>query len=158
MTRPRIGPWAGWLMLLALAAIAVTAPAAENETAGRLDLGEYRGKVVLVDFWASWCVPCRRSFPWLEEMQARYAQDGFVVIGVNVDSSPADAKAFLEEYPVSFRIVEDRKGGLAGEFDVIAMPSSYLFDRDGELVARHLGFKVRKTDEYEAAIRRSLAL
>lgn len=122
-----------------------------------LDLDEYRGKVVVVDFWASWCVPCRRSFPWLNQMQSRYADDGLVIIGINVDSDQEAANAFLAEYPADFRIVSDPGGALATQFEVMAMPSSYVFDREGELITKHLGFKVRRQDEYEAALKSALA-
>jgi thiol-disulfide isomerase/thioredoxin len=121
-----------------------------------LDLSPYRGKVVVVDFWASWCTPCRHSLPWLESMQRKYAEDGLVVIGINEDNTAEEAEAFLEVVPVSFRIVDDSGGTIAREFDLVAMPSSYVFGRDGEVAVRQLGFKTRKTDEYEAELRRLL--
>lgn len=121
-----------------------------------LDLVEYRGSVVIVDFWASWCVPCRRSFPWLDEMQQKYADAGLVVIGINEDGIAEDADAFLRAFPVSFRIVRDPNGDLARQFDLVAMPSSYVIGRNGEIAERHLGFKTGKRDEYEAALRRLL--
>ena len=130
----------------------------QGRSGTELDLTDYRGKVVVVDFWASWCVPCRRSFPWLNEMQSKYADDGLVVIGVNVDSNADDARAFLAEFPVDFRIVEDREGELARSFDVIAMPSSYVIDRNGEIVERHLGFKVKKKQAYEHTIQQTLGV
>src|SRR4051812_16001142 len=94
-----------------LACLALTATAAD--TAGALDLARYRGKVVLVDFWASWCEPCRHSFPWLNAMQAKYADRGLVVIGVNVDRERADADRFLRDVPAKFQIVYDPEGTLA---------------------------------------------
>lgn len=121
-----------------------------------LDLNEYRGNVVVLDFWASWCVPCRRSFPWLNEMQKKYGEEGLVIVGVNMDASAADAQAFLNEYPADFKIVADPNGDLAHKFDVIAMPSSYVIGRDGEIAAKHLGFKVKKQEEYEQEIREAL--
>jgi len=81
-----------------------------------------------------------------------------VIIGVNMDSDPAEASAFLQQYPAQFEIVNDPDGELAREYDVIAMPSSYIFDRDGVLVTRHLGFKVKRQDEYEAILAESLRL
>ena len=135
--------------VLALILLATTIPAAADET---VDLSQYRGRVVVVDFWASWCVPCRRSFPWLNEMQQRYGDDGLVVIGVNVDNDEQEAQAFLDEYPARFEIVFDRDKTLARKFDVIAMPSSFVIGRDGDTAAKHLGFKVKKQDAYEAAI------
>jgi thiol-disulfide isomerase/thioredoxin len=123
-----------------------------QETPPALDLADYRGKVVVVDFWASWCVPCRRSFPWLEEMQRKYVDEGLVVIGINEDNVAEDAAAFLRSFPVSFRIVDDRNGDLARDFDLIAMPSTYVIDRNGEIVTRHLGFRIGLQDEYEATL------
>lgn len=122
-----------------------------------LDLDDYRGRVVVVDFWASWCVPCRRSFPWLNSMQARYGDDGLVIIGVNLDSEPGDADTFLDQYPADFTIIRDADGVLARQFEVAAMPTSYVVDRDGHIIARHLGFKVKKIDEYEDVIRAAIA-
>ncbi len=120
------------------------------------DLTEYKGKVVLLDFWASWCVPCRRSFPWMNSMQEKFRDEGLVIIGVNMDSDPDDRNEFLQEYPAQFQIINDPDGGLARAHEVVAMPSSYIFDRNGEMVTRHLGFKVKKQDAYEAILVESL--
>lgn len=133
----------------------LTANAAE--TLDSVDLDALRGKVVILDFWASWCVPCRRSFPWLNTMHDKYAADGLVIIGVNLDNEPAEADAFLEEFPPRFGIHFDSRKALAQQFDVMAMPSSYIIGRDGQVFKRHLGFKVRQQDEYEAAIAAALA-
>jgi len=108
--------------------------------------------VVVLDFWASWCVPCRRSFPWLNTMHQKYAQDGLVIIGINVDREPGDAAEFLRAYPAQFMISYDNNGVVAREYDVQGMPSSFVIGRDGQMKARHLGFKVKRQDEYEAAI------
>lgn len=117
-----------------------------------LNLEQYRGKVVVVDFWASWCVPCRRSFPWMNTIQAKYADDGLIILAINMDSEAGEAATFLRDYPADFEILYDPAGDIAQEFEVIAMPSSYIFDRDGNQVTRHLGFKVREQDEYEALL------
>jgi len=124
--------------------------------ANEFDLREFQGKVVVLDFWASWCVPCRRSFPWMNSMQEKYADQGLVIIGVNLDAVDADAQDFLRETPANFRIISDPDGALAREYDVIAMPTSYIFDRNGDLVTRHLGFKVRRQEEYEALLAETL--
>ena len=116
------------------------------------DLAAHEGKVVIVDFWASWCVPCRRSFPWLNAIHDKYGEDGLVIIGVNLDRERTAADEFLAEFPARFSIVYDETKELAKEFGVVAMPSSYLIGRDGEIRKRHYGFKVKKQDEYEAAI------
>ena len=135
------------LMLLFVFAVCSNTTAAAD-----FDLREYHGKVVVLDFWASWCVPCRRSFPWMNSMQEKYGDDGLVIIGVNLDAVDADAQAFLQQTPAEFRIISDPQGTLAREHDVIAMPTSYIFDRDGKLVTRHLGFKVKRQEEYEALL------
>ena len=134
-------------LLLALWGIA----ASETGT-GELQLEQYRGKVVVVDFWASWCVPCRRSFPWMNAMQAKYGDRGLVIIGINVDRDRAAADKFLAEVPADFRIHYDSQAVIAKAFGVEAMPSSYIIGRDGDIVTRHLGFKVKKQDEYEAIL------
>ena len=85
-------------------------------------------------------------------MHDKYGERGLVIIGVNLDESRQDAEAFLAEYPPRFRIWYDESKAIAHEFDVMAMPMSYIIGRDGNQVARHFGFKVKKQDEYEAVI------
>ena len=126
------------------------------ETPHSFVLADHRGKVVLLDFWASWCAPCRRSFPWMAEMHDKYGKDGLVIVAVNMDAKAEDAGAFLKEFSPPFEIAYDPDGTLARNFDVTAMPSSYLFDRDGNLVVRHLGFKVKKQPEYESHLKEVL--
>jgi thiol-disulfide isomerase/thioredoxin len=113
---------------------------------------QYEGKVVVLDFWASWCVPCRRSFPWLNAMQEKYADEGLAIVGVNLDMERADAEQFLREYPAMFTILYDENQQLARQFEVVAMPSSYVIGRNGEVIARHMGFKVKEQDDYESVI------
>ena len=142
--------------LLLLTALLAWAPFTVAE--GGLNLASYDGKVVIVDFWASWCVPCRRSFPWMNEMHDQYTADGLVIIAVNLDHSPGDAARFLEEYPAKFKIIYDPEAALAREFEVEVMPSSIIIGRNGEMIDRHAGFKVKQQDEYEATIRAALSL
>jgi cytochrome c biogenesis protein CcmG/thiol:disulfide interchange protein DsbE len=123
-----------------------------------LNLPSYEGKVVVVDFWASWCVPCRRSFPWMNDMHDKYAADGLVIIAVNLDRSADDAAQFLAEYPTKFEIAYDPTGVLAKKYGVEVMPSSIVIGRNGEMIERHAGFKVKQQDEYEATIRAALKL
>ena len=140
------------LLAAGLLAFAGLLSVGHAETVENLDLGQYEGKVVVVDFWASWCVPCRRSFPWLNEMHDKYRDDGLAIIGVNLDASRAEAEDFLERYPPRFAIYYDDTKALAEAFDVIGMPTSYVLGRDGQQIARHIGFKVKKQAEYEAVI------
>lgn len=123
------------------------APAVE----GQLDLSAYKGKVVYLDFWASWCVPCRKSFPWLNELAKKYPDD-LVVVGINVDNERAAAMKFLEKYPASFPLVFDPKGTLATRFKLEGMPSSVLIGRDGNVAHRHVGFREEKKAEYEKTL------
>ena len=133
----------------ALAALALpSAPGAEIPPA----LDPVDGKVVWVDFWASWCVPCRRSFPWMNEMLERYGDQGLQIIGVNVDKERALADEFLAATPARFDIRFDPAGALAERFGVEAMPSSFLLDAEGNVIAEHYGFRFEDADEYEAGI------
>lgn len=140
------------LSVAALSVVALSSMSVDARAETALDLSEYDGKVVVLDFWASWCVPCRRSFPWMNEMQKKYGDDGLVIIGVNMDADAGEASVFLNDYPADFKIIYDPDGNLAREYDVIAMPSSYIIGRDGKRVTRHLGFKVKQQDEYEALL------
>lgn len=142
------------LLPLALACFALTAVAAD--TGDSLDLARLRGKVVVVDFWASWCAPCRHSFPWLNDMQTKYGPRGLVVIGVNVDRERGEAERFLRDTPAEFKILYDPDGELAARYEVPGMPSSYVFSPDGELVGRHIGFRKATQAEREAELVRLL--
>lgn len=135
-------------LMAAAALVMVLATPASGESL----VAERAGKVVVVDFWASWCGPCRRSFPWMNSMIEKYGDEGLVIVAVNVDKDRAAADGFLAEVPANFEIVFDPDGALAKEYGVEAMPSSFVFSRDGELIARHFGFKVKKQDEYEAVL------
>jgi cytochrome c biogenesis protein CcmG/thiol:disulfide interchange protein DsbE len=115
------------------------------------------GKVVYVDFWASWCGPCRQSFPWLNEMQKRYGAQGFTVIGVNVDKKHDDAEQFLAATPARFTLAFDPAGKTPREWQVMGMPSSYIVGRDGRIRVLHTGFRDQDRAELEAGIQKALA-
>lgn len=110
---------------------------------------QLQGRVVYVDFWASWCVPCRASFPWLEELHRKYGEQGLVVLGINKDQEPADAGKFLARYPASFPLLRDPGDALARGFAVRGMPSAYLIDRRGTIRHTHVGFRQESAAELE---------
>ena len=130
--------------------------AASAQAAESLDLTQYRGKVVLVDFWASWCEPCRHSFPWLNDLQSRYG-DRLAIVGVNVDRQRADADRFLKQVPAHFHIVYDPAGELAAQYELIGMPSSYVYDQSGTLVDTHVGFRIASRSEREAQLQKLMS-
>lgn len=138
-------------------AFASKAPSFELPSdSGQFSLEQYRNQVVYVDFWASWCVPCRHSFPWLNEMQARYGNDGFKVIGINVDDDKAKAANFLKLIPAAFEIAYDPEGTVADMYRLKVMPTSFLIDQDGNLIHKHKGFKPSDGSRMEDMIKKLL--
>ncbi len=130
------------------------APSITLRTArGPVALDSLRGKVVLVDFWASWCAPCARSFPWLDAMQKQYGDSGLVVLAVTVDKSSDAADRFLAEHPSTLLVGYDPAGEAASAFGVQGMPSTFLVGRDGVVRLRHVGFDPRGTGPLERGIR-----
>lgn len=115
------------------------------------------GHVVMVDFFASWCGPCRKSFPWMIELAPALHDDGFRIIAVNVDRNPKLADDFLARYEVPFPVVRDPEGSLAKRFGLEVMPTSFVFDRTGALAFRHEGFHEKGADELEARLRALVA-
>ena len=140
------------LVGLALAVALVIPTALAHEDLATLDLRAYHGKVVYLDFWASWCTPCRRSFPWLDAMQRKHGDAGLVVIAVNVDTERKLASDFLREVPVGFRIAYDPKGELAAQWQLLGMPSSFMIDRSGKVRSRHESFRSDQTAGLEAQL------
>jgi len=125
--------------------------------AADLDLRAYRGKVVYVDFWASWCAPCRQSFPWLDNLVREYGKQDFIVIGINVDKDRNLAEHFLAETPAEFPILYDPKGELATIYKVAGMPSGVLIDRTGHVRFQHAGFSDKQKGLYEEQLQTLLA-
>jgi thiol-disulfide isomerase/thioredoxin len=117
---------------------------------GAFSLAGQKGKVVLVDFWASWCGPCRKSLPALDKLQAKYKDQGLVVVGVSLDDDVANAANFLDRVPVTFTILSDTVGTTAEAYHVVAMPTSFIVDTEGRIVARFEGGEY--TDVEEAII------
>jgi thiol-disulfide isomerase/thioredoxin len=120
-------------------------------------LERLRGRVVYVDFWASWCVPCRLSMPALDAMQRKHGARGFTVVGVNKDVSVADAERFLARVKVGFTLVKDADDAIARAFDVRAMPSGYLVDRRGVVRHVHRGFTAETAARLEREVEALLA-
>ncbi|MFK7732575.1 MAG: TlpA disulfide reductase family protein [Pseudomonadales bacterium] len=110
------------------------------------DIANYRGSVVYLDFWASWCGPCRATFPMMNDLRAQYSEEELTIIAVNVDSNHSDALKFLEKYPARFAILYDPEGSLASQYELAGMPTSYLFDRNGTLRDTHVGFRKNDAD------------
>src|SRR5471030_2938428 len=122
-----------------------------------LDLHAYRGRVVYLDFWASWCGPCRQSFPWMETMKSTYEGQGLDIVAVNLDTHRADADRFLKQFQPTFDLRFDPKGELAEFYKVRGMPSSVLIDRHGVTRFTHAGFRPVDGPTYEAQVRALLA-
>ena len=118
----------------------------------QVNLEDYRGKVVLVDFWASWCTPCIRSFPWMDEMVEKYGEKGFVVIAINMDQESILATKFLQRYPNKLTIAFDPQGVVAEQYEIMGLPNSFILNKKGEIVYKHIGFRLAELDKYEAEI------
>jgi cytochrome c biogenesis protein CcmG/thiol:disulfide interchange protein DsbE len=140
--------------LAAEAAPAFTLSTVDNKS---VTLADLKGKVVYVDFWATWCPPCRKSFPWMNETYQRYHDKGLEVVAINLDKEPGLVRKFLAEVPAKFTIALDPQGKTAETYKLLGMPTSYLIDRRGRLVMTHMGFNDRDKDELERAIKSALA-
>lgn len=151
-----IGRYAGRLSRALLSLLLLVPSPPPPDTGGPLDLAPWRGKVVLLDFWASWCGPCRESFPWMQEMAGKYRDQGLVVVTVNLDQERQAADAFLGGRQLDFVFLYDPEGIIAATHDIQAMPTSILFRRDGSEALRHSGFRQEEIAEYERHIRELL--
>jgi len=148
-----IKPNAGPARLIAVAAFLLTSAAAGAsapladchpvtlEKGETLDLTTYRGHLLYLDFWASWCPPCRESFPFMNSLHKQLTADGLAILAVSLDENPTDARAFLDQVPADFPIAIDTSGKCPELFGVEGMPTSYLIGRDGSILYRHTGFK-----------------
>lgn len=151
------------MSLLMLSANPVFAgQSAPNLTLKKLDntsfqISDLKGDVVYVDFWATWCPPCRKSFPWMEAMHQRYKDLGFQIVAISLDNKRGVIDQFLKTMDANFTIAHDPSGDSATAFKVKGMPSSYLIDRRGNIHKTHMGFNDKDKAKLESEIKNLLA-
>lgn len=121
-----------------------------------LKLSEQAGNVVLLNFWASWCGPCRKEMPLLNDLHNKYKPLGFTVLGVNVEEDTAPAKAFIGDRPVDFPILFDRTNKVSKLYDVIAMPTTVVIDRNGKMRFLHKGYQDGDEKAYRKMVKQLL--
>jgi len=121
-----------------------------------LKLSEYRGHVVLINFWATWCAPCREELPHLNRLYKQYQRAGFVIFGVNIDDKPAGARAMAQHIRLAFPVLFDSAKMASKLYDVDSMPATLIVDRDGKIRYVHRGYKAGVEKEYEAMVREIL--
>ncbi|MES2129629.1 MAG: TlpA disulfide reductase family protein [Pseudomonadota bacterium] len=149
------------LLLLSSQAGAIAPGAAAPDfslagSSGQVSLADYRGKYVYLDFWASWCAPCKRSFPWMGELQKRYGPSGLQIVAINVDANRADADHFLAATPAAFSVAYDPAGITPRKYAIKGMPSSVLIDPQGQVLFVHAGFNDATAAEIEAQIKQAV--
>jgi thiol-disulfide isomerase/thioredoxin len=132
---------------LAKGDIAPACAARTPDGARTVSVADYKGKVVYLDFWASWCPPCRESFPFMNELQRELAGKGLQILAVSVDKTPEDARRFLARYPAQFTVALDAAAACPAAFKLQGMPSSYIIDKGGAVRAIHVGFRNRDRAE-----------
>ena len=137
-------------IFLCFAALSLGVPAAAH--AQQVSLAPHKGQVVYLDFWASWCTPCKASFPFMNELHDHLASQGLVVLAVNVDEQRAAADRFLQQTPARFRIAYDPKGVTPEQYKVKAMPTAVLIDRKGQVRHVHAGFRERDREALRAQV------
>ncbi|MBK7141986.1 MAG: TlpA family protein disulfide reductase [bacterium] len=148
--------WIGLLLASSTSSIfgkPKSAPATLQEIgADWSDSNQVAGKVVYLDFFASWCTPCALSFPFMKELSRTYADSGLQIIAIDLDKDSSEATIFLERMRPPFKIVMDPEGNLAKRYDLKAVPSSFIYGRDGTLRELHQGFVSADTTKIRAEI------
>ncbi len=154
------------LSVTALAnAIAVGEPAPDFQLPSLVDapsgnvlkLRDLRGHVVYLDFWASWCGPCKQSFPWMNSLQQRYGAKGLQVVAINLDEQADEARRFLSKVQAQFRVAFDRASDTPKRYAIVGMPTSVLIGADGQVLMVHTGFRADDASSLESAIQQALA-
>lgn len=120
----------------------------KSNSGKNIKLSEYRGQVVLLNFWASWCGPCRQEMPLLNNMQKKYGKLGFAILGVNVEEDSSPAKSYLKDIQVTFPILFDTENKASKAYNVSAMPSTVMIDRNGKMRYLHKGYKPGDEAQY----------
>lgn len=128
-----------------------------TEPSTTISLQQLHGKLVYLDFWASWCAPCKRSFPWMNQLQKTYGPQGLQIITINLDTKRDDALSFLQSTPGEFLIAYDAAGTSAQAYAIKGMPSSFLIDRHGNVLHRHAGYNAKIALAVEAEIKAALS-
>ena len=123
-------------------------PTASNQVSNQ----DFRGKVIYLDFWASWCHPCRQLFPWLNELNRKYSSQGLEIIAINLDQDRAKAEQFLKLIPADFTIAYDPEAITARDYRARGLPTSYLIDRNGVIRNQHAGFREKDKSGLELII------
>lgn len=148
------------IVFWALSAAAVTAAAEkapdftlESKSGENVRLAEQRGKVVMLNFWATWCAPCRKEMPLLDEIHERYEAAGFVLYGVNVEQDSEKAAELVDELGVTFPILYDPESKASQAYGVDAMPTTIMIDRDGEIRYVNRGYRSGDEDKYRKQVR-----
>lgn len=125
----------------------------KSATGTNLRLSEFRGEVVMINFWATWCGPCRQEMPLLEKLYSRYRDVGFALLGVNIDGKSTTAKAMAKRLKVNYPILFDSDKNVSKLYDVNAMPTTVMVDRDGRVRHIYRGYLPGHEDKYRAKIR-----
>lgn len=115
-------------------------------------LSDYRGKVIYLDFWASWCGPCRQSLPALSKFQDEIGNEEFEVLAINLDAEPEDGMAFLRQFPVNYTVLTDGSGKTSRAYDLVGLPTSVLIDQNGVLVSSFQGYHPSHLEKLRKAI------
>ncbi len=145
-----------WIGFAEAAAVRGPAPnfTLKSLSGKNIKLSEMAGNVVLINFWATWCGPCREEMPLLNALHNKYQLLGFTVLGVNVEENPENARDFLKDYPVDFPVLLDSQNSVSRQYDVVAMPTTVVVDRDGNMRFLHKGYKSGDEVKYRKMVKK----